>query len=217
MKEIIDGIVCQENYKNSEYKIMWILKEGNVADEHKDYDRNICQEFNNDEHKANALSIATFRKLIYATYGILHPEVKWKDVPFANAEAYEVIKHIAYVNINKCPGSSQSKDSLIFKAYTENKEKLLSQIYNCSPDIIIFGGTMKYFDSYDMKNIGWNISDNKKKTGTTAFYSTKETKISPLRLCVDAYHPAYSRISNEEYWKEIKLAIQMWKDEIQEN
>jgi len=35
MIEIIDGIIDQHKYNASKYKILWILKEGNVSEEDK--------------------------------------------------------------------------------------------------------------------------------------------------------------------------------------
>jgi hypothetical protein len=101
MKEIKDGIIDKVEYDKSSVKILWILKEGNVAEGDINKQRDICEEFRSDSHKKNALAIPTFRKMIYATYGILNPDVKWQDVPFANEEAYDVVKQIAYININK--------------------------------------------------------------------------------------------------------------------
>jgi len=90
-------------------KILWILKEANVSQDDKEKEIDICEGFREDWHIKNALSLPTFRKMIYATYGIIKPSVEWQDVPFANKETYNVIKQIAYININKYPANSSSK------------------------------------------------------------------------------------------------------------
>ncbi len=71
MEIINDGIIDKVEYDKSLVKILWILKEGNVAETDMNKQRDICEEFRSNSHKKNALSIPTFRKMIYATYGIL--------------------------------------------------------------------------------------------------------------------------------------------------
>jgi hypothetical protein len=217
MIEIIDGIIDQHKYNASKYKIMWILKEGNVSegDKAKNVAINLCTGFSSEHHRENALSIPTFRKMIYATYGILNPETEWSDVPFANEDAYEAILQVAYININKYPGGSVSNSDEIKKIYTKNKQVLLKQIKECKPDIIIFGGTWSYFETEDLVSIGWDISKCKTKyvdeahIGTTTTYFT----VSPTKLCINAYHPAYPRVADKAYWSEIKTAVKKWEQE----
>jgi hypothetical protein len=209
MGKILDGIIDEDKYKKSPIKILWVLKEGNVAEGDKNKQRDIREEFREDGHKKNALSIPTFRKMIYATYGILHSDKDWSDVPFANEEAYEVVKQIAYININKYPAAATSNYNDIKKAYNDNKLELLKQISRIDPDVIVFGNTLYYFDFEDLGEIGWTITDRKyadEKTKYTAFY-----EISSSKLCINAYHPAYTKISNEVYWDEIRKAYRIWK------
>lgn len=210
MEKIKDGIIDKVEYDKSHVKILWILKEGNVAEGDENKQRDICEEFRLDLHKANALSIPTFRKMIYATYGILYPNVAWHKVPFANEEAYEVVKQIAYININKNPAGSTSNYIDIKKAYNDNKVELLDQISKINPNVIVFGNTLYYFDFEDLGKIGWTIDERKyadEKTKYTAFY-----EISSSKLCINAYHPAYTKISNEVYWDEIRKAYSIWKN-----
>lgn len=208
MKKIKDGIVDQNKFNSSRYKILWVLKEGNISEEDKGKDMDLCDALQNDWHKANASAIPTFRKMIYATYGILNPDVEW-PIPQANEEAYEAIKHIAYININKYPGGSSSEDVSIEQAYNDNKEELLKQIADINPNIIIFGNTLQYFSVKDLESIGWNISMSQKKyvgETNTAYYT-----VSPDRLCIHAYHPASTKRTDEAYWYEIKTAVQNWE------
>ena len=190
MKEIIDGKINDIEYDSTSCKILWILKEANISTEDKEKEIDVCEGFRNDWHKKNALSVPTFRKMIYATYGILNPTVEWENIPYANQEAYEVVKQIAYININKLPASSSSNDWEIKKAYNEGKDKLLMQIENLQPNIIIFGNTLKYFETEDLAKIGWDIKNTEKKyaeieTKNTAFYI-----ISDDKLFNNASHPS---------------------------
>ncbi len=213
MKKIEDGIICEDEYKDSNLKILWILKEGNVAEADEDIKRDICEEIRNEYHLKNALSIPTFRKMIYATYGILHSDVEWNNVPYANElNAYNVLKKVAYININKMPGKGTAIYSVIKDAYEENEELLISQIKEFNPNIIIFGNTLHFFNNEKLQSIGWNYLNTTKmcydynnESKSTAFYL-----MSNDRLIINAYHPAYPRISNYQYWLEIKTAVHIW-------
>ena len=211
MKEIIDGKINDTEYNNSSCKILWILKEANISAEDKEKEIDVCEGFRNDWHKKNALSVPTFRKMIYATYGILNPTVEWENIPYANQEAYEVVQQIAYININKLPADSSSNDWEIKKAYDEGKDKLLKQIESLQPNIIIFGNTLKYFETEDLAKSGWGIKNTEKKyaeieTKNTAFYI-----ISDDKLFINAYHPSYPKIADKTYWEEIRKIFNLWK------
>lgn len=217
MIEIIDGIIDQEKYDASKYKIMWILKEGNVSDEDKvnNVAINLCTGFISGHHRKNALSVPTFRKMIYATFGILYPEIEWSDVPFANEGAYEAMQQVAYININKYPAGSVSNYTTIKQAYADNKQVILNQIKECDPNIIIFGGTWNYFETEDLKSIGWDINSTEAKHVDETHVGTATTffNISPTKVCINAYHPAYPRIADKAYWFEIKDAVKKWEQE----
>ncbi len=211
MKKIIDGKINDIEYDKASCKILWILKEANISSEDKEKEIDVCEGFRNGWHIKNALSVPTFRKMIYATYGILNPNVEWENVPYANQEAYEVIQQIAYININKFPANSSSTDLEIKKAYNNGKYELLKQIDYLRPNIIIFGNTLKYFETEDLAKIGWNIKNTEKKyaeinTKNTAFYI-----ISDDKLCIDVYHPSYPKIADKTYWEEIRKTFNIWK------
>ncbi|WP_348812922.1 hypothetical protein [Flavobacterium maritimum] len=211
MKKIIDGKINDIEYDKTACKILWILKEANISSKDKEEEIDVCEGFRNGWHIKNALSVPTFRKIIYATYGILNPNVEWENVPFANQEAYEVVQKIAYININKFPADSSSNDWEIKKAYNDGKYELLKQIEDLKPNIIIFGNTLKYFEEEDLAKINWDISKTEKKyadsnTNNTAFYI-----ISPDKMCINAYHPSYPKIADKTYWDEIRNTFKIWK------
>ena len=211
MKEIIDGKINDIEYDNASCKILWILKEANISAEDKEKEIDVCEGFRNDWHKKNALSVPTFRKMIYATYGILNPTVEWENIPYANQEAYEVVQQIAYININKLPADSSSDDWKIKKAYNVGKDKLLKQIEDLNPNIIIFGNTLKFFEFEDLSKIGWNILNTEKKYADDSTYNTAYYTISSNKLCINAYHPSYPKIADKTYWNEIRQTYINWK------
>jgi hypothetical protein len=211
MKKIMDGKIDENQYDNALCKILWILKEANVSQEVKEKEIDICKGFREDWHIKNALSVPTFRKLIYATYGILNPSVEWQDVPFANKEAYNVIKQIAYININKYPANSNSNDVYLKKVYDDNKIELLQQINELNPNVIVFGNTFKHFEFEDLDKIGCTISKTEKKYADDTTHNTAYYKISSDKLCINAYHPSYPSIADKVYWNEIRKAFSDWK------
>lgn len=77
-------------------------------------------------------------------------------------EVYQVAEEIAYINIKKTGGGGKSNIKEIKDAYSENEELLLKQIKEYNPNIIIFGGTLKYFNSDKLKDIGWGLEVDKK-------------------------------------------------------
>ncbi len=209
MKTIKDGIINPVEFnKKSNLKLLWILKEGNVADGDENLERDICEEFRLGYHQKHALAIPTFRKIIYASYWSHHQSKDWSELPYANEdEAYSILNKIAYININKFPAKNRSDYYVVQNYYYENRKKLLLQINEINPDVIIFGGTFKFFEMDDLASIGWEIKEkeyfDKHKIGTTTeFYKTKNN-----RLCINAYHPSYIRVSNEQYALEIKDII----------
>ncbi|HBR11872.1 MAG TPA: hypothetical protein DD740_06645 [Chryseobacterium sp.] len=201
MEKIIDGIINPiEYYKKDNIKILWILKEGNVDINDYNKKRNICEEFKNGEHIKNARSIATFRKIIYASYWIFNREMNWDEIPCSNdLECYNIVNNIAYININKYPAGNKSYDSELYKIYEKEKKDLLNQIENINPEVIIFGNTFKFFKK-DLHIINWDIQNTEQKFSEENNYYIVKNK----GLIISAYHPAYPRLNNFKYSNEIK-------------
>jgi hypothetical protein len=214
MKEIKDGIINSAEYQTAATKILWVLKEGNVDAKDENKDRDICKEIRNGDHQKNALSIPTFRKMIYATFGILNSDVEYKNVPYANEDAaYYSLNKVAYLNINKLPGKGKSEYHLIKEAYNKYETLLLNQIKDINPHVMIFGNTLHYFDKEKLKELGWDLSslepkyfDNNKIGKTTVYYP-----ISKDKLIIHAYHPAYTKMSNHQYYEEITTGFKYWQ------
>jgi hypothetical protein len=220
MAKIIDGIINKELYEKAKYKILWILKEGNVDKEDPDEERNLCDEINDivedtgvEQHRKNARAIPTFRKVIYASYGILYPEVSWLDIPLADEGAYDVFKEIAYININNEPGGSVSDNDKIRKKYTERRCDLLKQIKAINPQIIIFGGTEQFFSEVDLKDIGWYASSKDRFTANApeSDYTVTCYSKSKDKLIICPVHPAYFGVSDRDYCTSIHQAVLDWQ------
>lgn len=207
MKPIKDGVVNTGIF-NSEgnTKILWILKEGNVSPEDYDKQRDICEELREGAHMQNALSIPTFKRIIYTSYWILHPEKEWSSIPFANEEeCYSAVNHIAYININKNPAAAVSNDGFLYDSFSENKEVLLAQIQEINPEVIIFGNTLKFFGD-TLSGIGWNIDNKITLDENTDMYVTENKG-----LIINSFHPAYFKVSDKNYSEGIKNAYLKYK------
>lgn len=207
MQKIKDGIVNTSIFNSKgNTKILWILKEGNVSPEDYDKERDICEELREGAHMQNALSIPTFKRIIYTSYWLLNPEKEWSDIPFANEEeCYNAVNHIAYININKNPAGSVSNDNFLYEEFGKNKQSLLKQIKEINPELIIFGNTLKFFGN-TLSEIGWDISDKLTYDDNTDVYISKSKG-----LIINAYHPAYFKVSDKAYCEGIKNAYLKYK------
>lgn len=229
MAKITDGIINKELYSKAKYKILWVLKEGNVDEADHDVPRNLCKEINDidenkgvEQHRKNARAIPTFRKIIYSSYGILDKDKKWLEIPLANEEAYNVFKEIAYININKEPGGAVSDNTEIRKIYERDKKKILEQIEEINPQIIIFGGTEQFLSEKDLKKIGWqsNVKDRftaqaeDTKYSVTCYSKKTDGKYND-KLIICPVHPACFTVSDKDYCTSIHNAVREWESKHQ--
>jgi hypothetical protein len=199
-KELIwDGVVSEEKYldTNNKYKIMWILKNG--------YDDDLGFKLGTDLlkpeeriKKANGKLIPTLRGMIYITYGLLNDksfdEMRMHKI---DSEMIEVLTKIAWVNISKASGERTSESEYIEKEYDFWKEILFKQIKTYSPDILIFGGTFKFFKNDWPKHFNGSLPDD-------TYFCQNENDM----LIISTYHPSYpfredARICLKDYVKKI--------------
>jgi hypothetical protein len=148
-KLLWDGVVSAKEYldkENTKYKIMWMLKEP--------YDTNNCGGYKLGENLldqkerakiAAGKILPTLRVMIYVTYGLLNDKPFEKMNTDIDSEMLEVLTRIAWVNISKILAKSESCGNHIDGCYKYWKEILFKQIKTYSPDILIFGGTFKFF------------------------------------------------------------------------
>lgn len=189
---LIDGIINPENYLNSKYKILWILKEpydgfdevGNPESEGGDYREWLSK--NLYEYK----KYPTWRRIAYTSFGILN-NISYDDMDDlqkkidVNDNVFDVIRNIAFINVKKTPGKKGTTPSTLKIAYDRYKEVLLKQIRTYDPDIIIGGYTLPLF----LKDLGLT---NLLKTELELKYYLLNSK-----LFIDTYHPSYNSNSVE--------------------
>ena len=143
---VIDGVVDIDCYEKSPLKVMWILKETNSEG-----GWSIVDNYKDPKWLTKYNGLMSIRRVIYASYGINHPEIKdWKDFPWSyEAECQTALRNIAFININKLPGSSVADDNMIREAYNKNRPLLKLQFDTYNPDVVIFGNTLKYVNLED--------------------------------------------------------------------
>ncbi len=202
---ISDGIINIDNYLNSKYKILWILKESNDVRNGEGGGWRLNKVINEvaDWKGQPKTGKTTFRRMIYSSFGILNDFMLWDDIPEISANHYvwETIKKIAYINVKKIPGGVKAYEPEIRRAYSKNKEILLKQIDTYNPDIIIGGSTFKYFLNDLPIHMG-----NMKIIGGMKYYPDSQ------RIYIDAYHPNVrpKTISEQDYCNNIIMASKDW-------
>ncbi len=191
---ITDGIVNLTDYYNSAIKIMWILKEPYGSGGY-----SMTEGLNNDRALGkNKDAQSTFHPIIYSTYGILNDFLKYNNNFKIRDQSCMslILRQIAFVNVQKIPGKTRTPNANLKRYYRTNKEIVLQQIKVYRPDIIIGGKTLHLFKT-DLKNLrelefGHFAMDN--------------------QLFINAFHPAQTKITREEYVNKIILRAETWKD-----
>lgn len=196
---ITDGIVDFESYKNASKRILWILKEPNSNG---DDPWDMCEAIKEirTENGIRKGWEKTFQKIVYVTNGIIN-DIPWSDELFHPGHKPEVIdelRKIAYINIKKTGGGARVIEQELWDHYEFSKDLIFEQINSFEPQIIIFGGTYKYF------NEDLSIKD------FTSFGSC-DAAMKEGVIYIHAYHPSYT-ISEESYVGDILKAVKhFWK------
>jgi hypothetical protein len=195
---VSDGVIDIKKYldEKTKYRILWILKEVNFGDKPNGPGWNIAKNFYQTASSEAINKSLTTKRVMLATSRIL-----------SNLDALEAFRSIACINIKKLPGGNHTKDNdaEIQQAYNdpENRKIILDQIEAYSPDIVICGNTLQYFE----KDIPFRQGEPKSiDMGNHHYFCTKE------RLYINAFHPAYLEIKDNEYAEKIYNAFSYWEE-----
>lgn len=202
---IYDGIVDISEYKNSDLKVLWILKEANSPDNY-DWDmRDALLNLKNESGKGLKYGWAnTFTPIVYTTYGIFNGQL-WQNIESfnENQSIIDVLRKVAYINVKKVPGNSISNWQEIKAYYDENKKALHEQIKIIKPNIIIFGNTLGFFDA-DFFELFGDLKVNKENNSLHIYENNQY-------LLLHAYHPNNRNITQKEYCDSIIESVNEWK------
>ena len=185
---ITDGIFVtkegKEFYTNSDTRIMWILKEPWEKGE-KAGDWDLLECMNNTDNIKTISENRTWSFMAKTMYGI-DTGMYYDEMPSMNDGIIKCLKRIAYINISKLPGEARSNDFVIRQAYSAWKDILFKQIEAYSPNVIIFGGSFRFFkeDMGILKVVDRTI-DGKTNIETHIYQNERGLYL------IDAYHPAY--------------------------
>lgn len=199
---VIDGVVDIDCYQKSPLKVMWILKETNSEG-----GWSIVDNYKDPKWLTAYNGLMSIRRIIYASYGINHPEIKdWKDFPWSFEEECQTsLRNIAFVNINKLPGSSVANDYEIQDAYNKNRALLKLQFDTYNPDVVIFGNTLKYVNTEDFDGDFSKANKIRTEKLDTHYYP------SINRLYINAWHPSYFKgINDEDFVMDIVEITRKW-------
>jgi hypothetical protein len=200
-----DGVVSVEEYlnKDNKYKIMWMLKEPHCVSGFK-----LGTDLLDQEERTRVIQKEKYNPTLYGmtyvTYGLLNdkcfeemnePKTDFEmSVLKPNPEMSEVLTRIAWVNISKASGEPESEKENLKNEYGFWKEILFKQIKTYSPDILIFGGTFRFFEN-DWKKY-FEISPH----GNHFFQDNM--------LVISTYHPAYP------YYDDAKVTLKDYVNKI---
>jgi hypothetical protein len=204
---ILDGIVDEEKYLNSKYRIAWILKEPYDENDGTGGGWSITKNVLNRKtlYPETIGNSHTFQPMIYITYSILNgfpPYSGGMDYIRDDPEMAECLKAIAWINISKMPALTRSSDPDIANKYQYWKPILHWQLKVYDPQILIFGNTFQHF----FKDL---FPENTKVTnGDCVDHIVKDKK-----LYISAYHPAQTTISRERYVQEIIDISKEWSSQ----
>jgi hypothetical protein len=206
---IIDGIVDIEEYVNSKFQILWILKEP-----YDDVEDGLASGggwyFANDFLAPTGFytrigrSKSTWHPIIYVTYGLLNDFIMFDDMDYIrdNQKMAEIVRNIAVINVKKLPGFTRTNDfGPIWSSYNKHRELLHKQIETYNPNIIIGGSTLHLFrDGLELKK------HVERKYGCVEYYDTGE------KLFISAYHPAQTTVKRDCYVNDIIKVVKEWAE-----
>ncbi|KAA5542327.1 hypothetical protein [Adhaeribacter rhizoryzae] len=202
LQPIFDGVICEEEYAKSKYKILWILKEpyDHYGEGKGGWDG--CADIL--QNLEGYFTIPTLRKMAITSYGILnnmdYAEVRNQpDVP-------QILKSIASINVSKYPANTTSPNrwKYLEETYKKTQNVLAEQIEYCNPDIIICGSVAYLF----LKDFGLEQNDALAMPFMGRSYFKTDN-----RIIFDAKHPA-AIMNQEEYCNEIISLTRNWLSEM---
>lgn len=178
---VTDGIVDENEYLSSKYKILYVMKEVNGG---KDWD---LREFLYEGGRPQ-----TWDNVARWTQGILniHTEYSWDELSKNNEKRRKTyLKKIGSINLKKTGGGYTSKIKEISKAAMENREILKNQVNIYNPDIIICCGTAGDIVNsvLEPKEIKWSMTQRgveyiKYKEKTILSFAHPEARIRDAYL-----------------------------------
>ncbi len=200
-----DGIIDDETFVKSPFRILVVLKEVNLGDNTEEI-RPINKIFQKwiTRRKVDNNWGKTYNRLILGVNSIVtgeyNPSVQESLISF---------RHCAVVNVNKFGGGAQSKIKTLKAHYGVQKDILRAQLDEINPNIVICGGT--YDIIHPLLKEKYNIANLKK----VYFDKTIPKKSFWMgdQLIIKYFHPGYA-IRNDFYALGLLSAYRSWQSEV---
>lgn len=190
-----DGIVHPDVYRDetrTPLRLLWILKEFNDSDQTWTELVGCLAGFAKSGIPRPWMS--TFRKVARTSYGLLHPEDDWNRWAGDRLTYASALAHIAVINVKKQAGGRRADWKELKRAFSADEAKLRSQIAEIRPTVILCGGTLWLFESwFESSSVGYPP-----RFGAARLHGA---------LWVNAYHPAYTHVTDLDYYHRISEAV----------
>lgn len=180
---VTDGVVDEQEWKESPIKVLYLLKEVNGADTEWD-ERDYLKKYNVESNYIKTHS-PTVNVISQWQYGIAYkPDATWKDVEQVIVDTdlqTKLLSQICLVNIKKTAGESVV-DWNKFEVYFKNPinlEMLNKQLDLYHPDVVVCGGTAWLLCQVK----GWEYNKWLQTTRGIRYYRDRNT------VYIDFCHP----------------------------
>jgi len=187
---VSDGITNIDKYLKARKKILWILKEPNDGKDVKSWDQ---REFHQNIKKYPNWK-RTYKLIVKCSWGILN-EIESYNKTEKEDNITDVMHEIAFINLKKTSGGSNSSYSEIEKYYIEDKENILDQIKNINPEVII--------NCTRLEDVSKDLLADDNFMKNECFYVGKKDNT----IVIHAFHPNNRKIKHEKYYDLIMKSL----------
>ena len=183
-----DGVISNEDWNNSNIKVLFVLKETNRANQ------NIVDAINRAlvTKESGWWKGKVLRRVGHWAYGLLNYEDEAPSLKDAKTNYKNFIKNIAYINMKKASGGSSTKTKPFNSHVEEFAPFIRRQIELIKPDIIVLGGTYKQIKKYvfpELEKVSERIHKHNDMIFINAFHPAARKESSMLYYqVIDSFH-----------------------------
>jgi hypothetical protein len=196
---ISDGVMQPDEYFSKEMRLAWILKEAYDKEDGTGGEWSYFDLY--DKTGFDISTVKTLKRIIKTSYSIHNDFIKGENMDDIDFEMKQIIKRVAIINTQKLPAknysSTNSKD--LQESINKYSDLLERQLELINPNVVIFGGTFRYYKDL------LKFEDSEIVKGNVKYISKGG------KLYIDAPHPSFWQISEDEYVNDIVSVVEKWK------